>query len=69
MNFIAGIIVSFITVLVLVIIPFVGIQVANQQLLFGVIIPYLAMFLFLAGVVGRLMLWSFSPVPFRIPTT
>lgn len=69
MNFILGILLSFITVLVLVLIPFVGMQVANLQVLFGVIIPYVAMFLFLVGVVGRLFLWSFSPVPFRIPTT
>jgi nitrate reductase gamma subunit len=69
MNFILGIILSFITVLVLVVIPFVGIQVANLQMVFGIIIPYAAMFLFLVGMVGRLFLWSFSPVPFRIPTT
>ena len=69
MNFISGIILSFITVLVLVFIPFVGMQVANLQVLFGVIIPYAAMVLFLVGVVGRLLLWSFSAVPFRIPTT
>ena len=69
MNFILGIIISFITVLVLVFIPFVGMQVANLQVLFGVIIPYAAMVLFLVGVVGRLLLWSFSAVPFRIPTT
>jgi nitrate reductase gamma subunit len=69
MNFISGIILSFITVLVLVFIPFVGMQVANLQVLFGVIIPYAAMILFLVGVVGRLLLWSFSAVPFRIPTT
>jgi nitrate reductase gamma subunit len=69
MNFISGIIVSFITVLVLVVIPFLGIQAANLQVLFGVIIPYLAMFIFIVGMVGRLLLWSFSPVPFRIPTT
>ena len=69
MNFISGIILSFITVLVLVFIPFVGMQVANLQVLFGVIIPYSAMVLFLVGVVGRLLLWSFSAVPFRIPTT
>jgi nitrate reductase gamma subunit len=69
MNFILGIILSFITVLVLVVIPFVGIQVANLQMVFGIIIPYVAMFLFLVGMVGRLFLWSFSPVPFRIPTT
>lgn len=69
MNFISGIILSFITVLVLVFIPFVGMQVANLQVLFGVVIPYLAMITFLVGVVGRLLLWSFSAVPFRIPTT
>ncbi len=69
MNFISGIILSFITVLVLVFIPFIGMQVANLQILFGVIIPYAAMTLFLVGVVGRLLLWSFSAVPFRIPTT
>lgn len=69
MNFIAGIILSFITVLVLVFIPFVGMQVANLQVLFGVIIPYAAIAIFLVGVVGRLLLWSFSAVPFRIPTT
>jgi nitrate reductase gamma subunit len=69
MNFISGIILSFISVLVLLIIPFVGMQVANLQVLFGVIIPYAAMLIFLVGVVGRLILWSFSPVPFRIPTT
>jgi nitrate reductase gamma subunit len=69
MNFILGIILSFITVLVLVFIPFVGMQVANLQVLFGVIIPYAAISLFLVGVVGRLLLWSFSAVPFRIPTT
>ena len=69
MNFILGIIISFITVLVLVFIPFVGMQVANLKVLFGVIIPYAAMVLFLVGVVGRLLLWSFSAVPFRIPTT
>jgi nitrate reductase gamma subunit len=69
MNFILGILLSFITVLVLVFIPFVGMQVANLQVLFGVVIPYLAMIIFLVGMVGRLFLWSFSPVPFRIPTT
>lgn len=65
----SGIILSFITVLVLVFIPFIGIQAADLQLVFGVVIPYAALFIFLAGVVGRLLLWSHSPVPFRIPTT
>jgi len=69
MNFILGIILSFITVLVLVLIPLVGMQVANLQVLFGVVIPYLAISTFLVGLVYRIILWSRSPVPFRIPTT
>ncbi len=69
MNFILGIILSFITVLVLVLIPLVGMQVADLQVLFGVVIPYLAIGTFLVGLVYRIILWSRSPVPFRIPTT
>ncbi len=69
MNFISGIILSFITVLVLVFIPFAGMQVPSLHVLFGVVIPYLAMAFFIVGFVGRLLLWSFSAVPFRSPTT
>jgi nitrate reductase gamma subunit len=69
MNFILGIIISLTAVLVLVFIPLIGMQLAALDVLFGVIIPYLAITIFLAGVVGRLLLWSFSAVPFRIPTT
>ena len=42
---------------------------ANLQVFFGIVIPYSAMIIFLVGMVGRLLLWSLSPVPFRIPTT
>lgn len=40
-----------------------------MTLLFGVIIPYLALFLFAGGVVLRVVGWARSPVPFRIPVT
>jgi nitrate reductase gamma subunit len=69
MNFILGIIIAFVAVLVLVIIPWVGVQVAGLQPLFGIVIPYLAVLTFLAGIIYRVILWSRSPVPFRIPTT
>lgn len=36
---------------------------------FGVILPYLAVMLFLGGVVWRVVSWARVPVPFRIPTT
>ncbi len=37
--------------------------------LFGVVIPYLAILTFVAGVTYRMMNWAKSAVPFRIPTT
>lgn len=36
---------------------------------FGVVIPYLALLVFVAGVIYRVIHWGRSPVPFRIPTT
>ncbi|MCK8601110.1 sulfate reduction electron transfer complex DsrMKJOP subunit DsrM [Syntrophobacteraceae bacterium DRH4] len=37
--------------------------------LFGVLVPYLAFFLFLTGFIYRILKWARAPVPFRIPTT
>jgi nitrate reductase gamma subunit len=37
--------------------------------IFGVIIPSLAILLFVGGMVMKVLGWSKSPVPFRIPTT
>jgi len=36
---------------------------------FGVVLPYLALALFLGGLIYRVMSWAKIPVPFRIPTT
>lgn len=36
---------------------------------FGVAVPYLAVGLFLGGLIYRVMSWASIPVPFRIPTT
>jgi nitrate reductase gamma subunit len=36
---------------------------------FGVVLPYVAAAVFLAGLVRRLVYWGKSPVPFAIPTT
>ena len=40
-----------------------------MRLLLGVIVPYAAVATFLVGVSYRVVRWSLSPVPFRIPTT
>ncbi len=39
------------------------------QTVFGIVIPYVALCLFLAGVITRVLKWADVPVPFRIPTT
>jgi nitrate reductase gamma subunit len=44
-------------------------RLEQLRLLLGVIVPYAAMATFLIGVSYRVVRWSLSPVPFRIPTT
>ena len=62
-------ILSLILVVALFLIAFLGAGVANLHFLFGVVIPYLAFVVFVAGVVWRVLRWAKAPVPFRIPTT
>jgi nitrate reductase gamma subunit len=61
--------VSFIAVLLLVLIAYLGVAAANLRFLFGVIIPYAAFLVFVGGMIVRVLKWGSSPVPFRIPTT
>lgn len=56
-------------VLALVLVAVLGVEGAGLTYLFGVVIPYLAIFTFLAGFVYRILKWARCPVPFRIPTT
>ena len=42
---------------------------AGLDALFGVVLPYAAVAVFLVGLVRRMMYWGKSPVPFAIPTT
>jgi len=60
---------SFIAVLFLVLIAYTGVTVLNAQYIFGIVIPYLAVLLFIGGMIYRILKWGSSPVPFRIPTT
>jgi len=61
--------VSIIAVAALILIAFFGVGTAHLSYLFGVIIPYAAFALFIAGMIYRVLLWAARPVPFRIPTT
>ncbi len=59
---------SLIAVIALFLIAWAGTAI-GLQIVFGIIIPYLAFFTFLAGFVYKIVDWARSPVPFRIPTT
>ncbi|MEW6260720.1 MAG: sulfate reduction electron transfer complex DsrMKJOP subunit DsrM [Thermodesulfobacteriota bacterium] len=59
---------SLLAVVVLFLLSYLGVKVGLAPL-FGIVIPYLAVAIFLVGVVRRVMGWAKSAVPFRIPTT
>lgn len=60
---------SLIVVLVLAALALAGGSLEASRTLFGVLLPYAALMIFLAGVAYKVAKWAFSPVPFRIPTT
>jgi nitrate reductase gamma subunit len=69
MNFILGILFSVVMVSILALIPWLGVWACDLRYVFGVIIPYAAIIVFIVGMVYRVIGWARSPVPFRIPTT
>ena len=64
-----GALISLIAVAVLAVIAWVGVGVADLRFLFGVLVPGFAFFIFIVGIVYRMVKWARAPVPFRIPTT
>ncbi|MCJ8499093.1 sulfate reduction electron transfer complex DsrMKJOP subunit DsrM [Desulfatitalea alkaliphila] len=58
---------SLLAVFVLALIAWLG--ALGLPWLFGIVLPYLAVLIFIVGVVRRIVGWSRSPVPFAIPTT
>ncbi len=64
-----GALLSFGAVVVLLLIPAIGAGALKLNTLFGVVIPYLAVIVFLAGLINRVIGWGKVPVPFKIPTT
>ncbi len=59
---------SLIAVIVLFLIAWAG-TAMGLQVVFGIIIPYLALLTFILGFAYKVLGWSRSAVPFRIPTT
>jgi nitrate reductase gamma subunit len=60
---------SLMAVILLFLLAYAGVEVGGLQGVFGIIIPYLALAVFIVGFVRKVMDWACSPVPFRIPTT
>jgi nitrate reductase gamma subunit len=60
---------SFLAVIALILIAWLGSQIPGMQYFFGVAVPYLAVMVFLGGFVYRVMQWAKSPVPFSIQTS
>ncbi len=60
---------ALVAVVVLVALGYVGGQVDGLRMVFGAVLPYVAIVTFLAGITLRVLRWSAVPVPFKIPTT
>ncbi|MCD6163765.1 MAG: sulfate reduction electron transfer complex DsrMKJOP subunit DsrM [candidate division Zixibacteria bacterium] len=60
---------SLAAVIILILLAMAGVGAIGLDYLFGVVIPYAAFLIFIVGFVYRIIIWSKSPVPFRIPTT
>jgi nitrate reductase gamma subunit len=69
MNALFSLVSALIAVAALVVISWFGVGAIGLDSLFGVIIPYIALAIFVIGVVYRIVDWARVPVPFRIPTT
>jgi nitrate reductase gamma subunit len=60
---------SLVIVVGLVLVALLGTGSVGLYSVFGIAIPYVAMAIFVLGVLYRVWGWAKTPVPFRIPTT
>jgi nitrate reductase gamma subunit len=61
---------SLLAVIVLFLLSYILVGLgAGFKVIFGIIIPYIALIVFVIGFISRIMEWARSPVPFSIPTT
>ncbi|WP_022853599.1 sulfate reduction electron transfer complex DsrMKJOP subunit DsrM [Thermodesulfatator atlanticus] len=64
-----GAVFALIAALGLVLFVYIGVGLIGLKSLFAVVIPYAAFFVFLGGMIYRIVEWAKVPVPFRIVTT
>lgn len=60
--------ISLIIVIGLIIIAYIG-TLLGLQVLFGIVIPYVAFLILVLGLIYRIISWAKVPQPFKIPTT
>ena len=60
---------SLFAVVILIFVVFMGVEMGKLHILFGVVVPYAALAIFIVGIISRVVRWARSPVPFRITTT
>lgn len=53
----------------LLVVVYIATGVLQLNYLFGVLIPYASLLLFLGGFIYRVYTWASAPVPYRVPTT
>jgi len=64
-----NVLISLVAVGILFLVGFLGGAGGVGEAIFGVLLPYLALVVFLGGLIYRVLGWARTPVPFRIPTT
>jgi nitrate reductase gamma subunit len=60
---------ALVAVAILFLIAYLGIAGADLRFVFGIVVPYAAIALFVLGFIYRILKWARSAVPFRITTT
>jgi len=56
------------SIIILLLLITIGVWGMGWYSLFGIIVPYVAVVLFIAGFIYRVLKWANAPVPFHIPT-
>jgi nitrate reductase gamma subunit len=60
---------ALVAVALLYVVVYLGVASAGLRTVFGVIVPYAAIAIFLLGFIYRVLKWAGSAVPFRVTTT
>jgi nitrate reductase gamma subunit len=63
-----GILYAISGVIGFILLAVIGVQALGWTSLFAIVLPYLAVVVFVAGFVHRVLRWASAPVPFNIPT-